>query len=272
MKRSVIMTCLLFTGLVSFSAEPVNSSVMPPEDVLPVLTILYDNYQFNEDLNTNWGFSCLIEGLDKTILFDTGNDDGLLLSNMSILKKYPNDVDIVVLSHIHADHTGGLRSFLEKNPDVKVYLPASFPDGFKKEVKASCAKMIEVTEPIEIIKGVFSTGEMGTAIIEQSLIIETSKGNIVMTGCAHPGITGIVEKSREISDKKILLVMGGFHLLRTGISEVKRIAEEFLSSGIVYAAPTHCSGDGTIEEFKDVFGEHFLKLGAGRIVDIAELQ
>ena len=271
MKRTLIMTCLLFTGLVTFCTEPINSSAVPPEDKFPVLTILYDNYQFNENLKTNWGFSCLVEGLDKTILFDTGNDDGLLLSNMSILKKSPSDIDIVILSHNHGDHTGGLRSFLEKNPDVSVYLPASFPDNFKEEVKTSCAKMIEVSESLEIIKGVFSTGEMGTSIIEQSLIIETSKGNIVMTGCAHPGIAGIVERAREISDKKILLVMGGFHLLRTGLAEVTRIAEEFLSSGIRYAGPTHCSGDGTIKEFKNVFGEGFLTLGAGRVIDISEL-
>jgi len=272
MKKSIIVSFMIFTGLVSYCNNPSNSSVMAPEDGLPVLTILYDNYQFNKELKTNWGFACLIEGLDKTILFDTGSDDKLLLSNMSALNKNPADVDIVILSHNHDDHTGGLKSFLEKNPDVLVYLPASFPDEFKEEVRASCINMIEVTQALEIIEGVHLTGEMGKVIIEQSLLIETSKGNIVMTGCAHPGISEIVEKSREISNEKILLVMGGFHLLRTGINEVTRIAEEFHSSDISYAAPTHCSGDGTIKEFKNIFGENFLSLGVGRIVEIAELE
>ena len=68
-----------------------------------------------------------------------------------------------------------------------------------------------------------------------------------------------------------MLVMGGFHLLRTGKKEVNRIAGEFHDSGITYAAPTHCSGDGTLEEFRKVFGDRFLTLGAGRVVDTSEL-
>ena len=47
--------------------------------------------------------------------------------------------------------------------------------------------------------------------------------------------------------------------------------EEFHSSDISYAAPTHCSGDGTRKEFKNIFGENFLSLGVGKIVEIAEL-
>ncbi len=41
-----------------------------------VITILYDNYTYKGGLSTGWGFACLIEGPGKTILFDTGNDDG----------------------------------------------------------------------------------------------------------------------------------------------------------------------------------------------------
>lgn len=36
------------------------------------LTIVYDNNPCNEELETRWGFSCLVEGLEKTILFDVG--------------------------------------------------------------------------------------------------------------------------------------------------------------------------------------------------------
>jgi len=271
MKKPFLSACSLVAVLVTYSSEPLKATTLSADNDHPVITILYDNYQYNKDLKNNWGFSCLIEGLEKTLLFDTGND-GLLLSNMYSLNKSPADIDIIILSHFHSDHTGGLKDLLEKNSDVTVYLPASFPYEFKQEVRASCTRMLEVSEPVEIINGVFLTGEMGTAIIEQSLLIETGKGNVVMTGCAHPGIAEIVEKSREISNKEILLVMGGFHLLRTGINEVSRLAGEFHSSDIRYAAPTHCSGDGTINEFKNVFGDRFLSLGVGRIVDIADLK
>lgn len=235
------------------------------------LTILYDNYPYNNNLKTGWGFSCLIEGLEKTILFDTGDDDGIMLSNMTVLGKDPADVDIVVLSHNHADHTGGLMDFLEKNSHVTVYIPASFPARIRDGIKSSGARIAEVTGPVQIIDGVSSTGEMGTAIIEQSLILSTGKGSIVLTGCAHPGIEEIVTRSKELSKDDILLVMGGFHLLRTGIEQVKAIAENFYSTNVRYVAPTHCSGDGTISEFKNIFGDRCLTAGAGRVIVVDEL-
>ena len=38
------------------------------------ISILYDNYVFTQGLKAEWGFSCLIEGTEKVILFDTGRD------------------------------------------------------------------------------------------------------------------------------------------------------------------------------------------------------
>ena len=46
------------------------------------LTIVYDNVQGQDDLASDWGFSCLIRGLDRTVLFDTGRDSALLSANM----------------------------------------------------------------------------------------------------------------------------------------------------------------------------------------------
>jgi len=93
------------------------------------LTIVYDNNVYNEELETRWGFSCLIEGLKKSILFDVGGESSVLFMNMEKLKIDPQEVDIIVLSHIHYDHIGSLPSFLEKNPLVTVYPPESFPQS-----------------------------------------------------------------------------------------------------------------------------------------------
>ena len=92
-----------------------------------------------------------------------------------------------------------------------------------------------------------------------------------MTGCAHPGIEDIVAKSTEIRDGDLLLVMGGFHLLRTGKGAVEEIAAEFKDAGLKYAAPTHCSGDGTLKIFNEVFGDKFITLGAGKVLYPGEL-
>lgn len=172
------------------------------------ITVSYDNNPYKERLTAAWGFSCVIRGTEKTILFDTGGDGSILLTNMEELGINPKEIDLVVLSHIHGDHVGGLPSFLEKNPEVVVYLPKSFPKGFKDKVKEYGAKIIEVQGPLKIYQGVYSTGELGTWIKEQSLIIHTEEGLIVITGCAHPGIVNIVIKAKNLVKDDVLLVMG----------------------------------------------------------------
>jgi 7,8-dihydropterin-6-yl-methyl-4-(beta-D-ribofuranosyl)aminobenzene 5'-phosphate synthase len=57
------------------------------------ITIVFDNYLHNPELKTEWGFSCLIEGFEKNILFDTGSDGEILLENMQKLKLDPKKTD-----------------------------------------------------------------------------------------------------------------------------------------------------------------------------------
>jgi 7,8-dihydropterin-6-yl-methyl-4-(beta-D-ribofuranosyl)aminobenzene 5'-phosphate synthase len=73
-----------------------------------------------------WGFSCFVEveGAPK-ILFDTGADGNILLSNMERLHIDPRDIEEVFISHGHFDHIGGLSAFLKVNSDVKLYVPVS---------------------------------------------------------------------------------------------------------------------------------------------------
>ena len=131
------------------------------------VTILYDNYVSAEGLRSDWGFSCILQGTDKTILFDTGTNGELLLENMEKLKVNPKDVEVVVISHYHGDHTRGLFSFLEKNSDVSIYLPSSGSDRYIQDIKRTEAKIVTTDAPIEICKGVHLTGQMGEQIIEQ---------------------------------------------------------------------------------------------------------
>ncbi len=236
------------------------------------ITVVYDNRVYEEGLKPAWGFACLIEGLDKKILFDTGDDGKILLSNMKTLGIDPKQIETVVLSHEHGDHVGGLASFLSANPNVTVYVLRSFPPSIKNEAKGHGAEVVEVAGPAKISEHALSTGEMGTMIKEQSLVIPTDRGLIVITGCAHPGVVDIVKKAKELTNQEVLLVMGGFHLLGHSDAQLKKIISQFKELGVRYAAPCHCSGDRAIELFAQEYGEHFIQIGVGRTVELSKLK
>ena len=226
------------------------------------MTILYDNNPYDERLKTAWGLSCLVERNDLTLLFDTGGDAPTLLSNMTTLGIDPAEIDIIVLSHIHGDHVGGLSGILATNKATTVYLPRSFPTEFKKQVKVG-ARLVEVHEPMAIAEGIYTTGEMGTEIIEQSLILVTKEGSVIITGCAHPGIVSVIAKAKEIAGEKVHLVMGGFHLDGMSKQKINGIIEDFQRLGVEKVAPCHCTGDLARRLLKGAYGDNCFLAGVG---------
>ncbi|MGB9628614.1 MAG: MBL fold metallo-hydrolase [Thermodesulfobacteriota bacterium] len=232
------------------------------------LTILYDNNLFDYRLKSSWGFSCLIEIESRSVLFDTGGDGEILLYNMKVLNKNPKNIDAIVLSHIHGDHTGGLWSILREKPTLKVYIPSSFPHEFEQRVKKEGAEVVRVDAPLEIDRGIYSTGEMDHGIKEQSLIINTSKGMILVTGCAHPGIIEIIKKAKTIVREDIYMVIGGWHLSSASEREIKEVVGAFRKMGIQKVAPCHCTGERATAMFKNEYGENFIKAGVGTIIKI----
>jgi len=231
-------------------------------------TVLYDNYVFQKGTKSDWGFSCLIEGTEKIILFDTGTRSEILFHNISQLKVDLDKVEQIVISHLHGDHTGGLLAVLEKTHDVQVYLPISFPAEFVRRVEAKKAKVLSVDEPIEICRHVYLTGEMGERIKEQSLIINTNKGLIIVTGCSHQGILNILKRAIDLFDKQIYLVLGGFHLLEKSDKELMEIIRNFKEIGVLKCGATHCTGDRALELFKQTYGDDFVPMGTGRILEV----
>ncbi len=234
------------------------------------LKIVYDNNPYNKELETRWGFSCFIEGAEKTIVFDVGGEGSVLLKNMEKLEIDPKAVDVIVLSHIHYDHIGGLSDFLKKNPNVTVYMPKSLPQKVKDKVKKVGAKLVEVKKPTKICKDVYSTGELGGWIKEQSLIIKTTKGAVVITGCAHPGIVNIVKKAKEMVKTDVYLVLGGFHLCWMNGWQIKGIVNGIKKEKVEKVAPCHCSGDLARKLFKKTYQENFISVGVGKRIKVED--
>ncbi|MFP4051759.1 MAG: MBL fold metallo-hydrolase [Thermoplasmata archaeon] len=206
---------------------------MKDRDESTVITILYDHESTDEKLITDWGVSIHVKRGEKDILFDVGKDKNILLHNMDVLDIEKEDIDAIVISHRHWDHFGGLTAF-EDREDIKIYVPNSLAKRIKEEFDLS-GEIIPVKDRKEIFEGIYSTGELGRAIKEQSLFIDGKDGVYILTGCGHPGIKKIVKKGLEIS--KVRGVIGGYH----GFDDLEFIAQIYRCERPPLLVPCHCS-------------------------------
>jgi 7,8-dihydropterin-6-yl-methyl-4-(beta-D-ribofuranosyl)aminobenzene 5'-phosphate synthase len=231
------------------------------------ITVVYDNYPYQAGLGTAWGFAALVEYKDTLLLFDTGGSGPLLLSNLTALGYKPGDIGIVVLSHEHNDHTGGLQSLLSAGADPVIYIPPSFSNSFKNQYQNQF-QLIEGRPGMKIAERIYTIGEMPGPPPEQALVIDTTQGLVVITGCAHPGVDKMILEAKRQYKEDIYLVLGGFHLGSASDSRVNAIIKEFQRLGVKYAAPCHCTGDRAIGMFRNAFGKDFLPVGVGAVIEI----
>lgn len=227
------------------------------------LSIIVDNKTLREDLRSDWGFSCLIRSDRYAVLFDTGSDGSILLDNMDRMDMDPGVIKSVVLSHGHGDHTGGLGGLLAENRGLDVYVPVSFPERFKEAVKDTGAGVKDVSGHMMIHPRLFTTGEIGEGIKEQSLVLQTSKGLVVMTGCAHPGIVRVVEQAVKAFGQEVNLLIGGFHLMGESQKEIWAITGRLDTLSVQRIAPCHCTGDTAMTVFQRHYKERDICCGAG---------
>lgn len=216
------------------------------------LTVIYDN-KAGQGFTESWGFAALIETNREILLFDTGWDGPLLLRHMKRLNIDPAGIGKIILSHQHWDHIGGLPEVLQANPGPEVYVPASFSENLKREIK-NRATLIEIKEPVEISRGIRSTGELGDKVKEQALILDTGNGSYVLTGCAHPGLAAILDTANRYG--KVKGIIGGLH-----------DNEEFEGlRGMELIAAGHCTAHR--EKIKEIFPAEFVEIEVGLRMDL----
>lgn len=246
------------------------SSLTSSDGIVKPVTVrvIYDNYASVDSLMPDWGYSIVIEGLEKTILFDTGTKPDIFASNFRKMGLDASEIDFLVLSHEHGDHIGGISSFVKMKTDIPVIIPHSFTKAFKKRMESLGLKPILVKEPAMICEDLYTSGEFDFPIAEQALVLDTKQGLVVMTGCSHPGIVEMLKEIKTSFNKNIYMVFGGFHLLEKSEEEMDVIISAMKALGVVKCGATHCTGDKQIKMFRDAFGENYFDLGAGNIIVI----
>lgn len=206
--------------------------------------IVYDNEAI-PGFGRGWGFACLIEAGGRRILFDTGWDGNLLLSNLRRFGVGVKEVNTVVVSHAHWDHLGGLPCLR----GLQLYVPRSFSRPLKEEL-ASRFELHEVRGPQEICEGVWTTGELGGGIKEQSLVLKTGRGLVVVVGCSHPGVRNILSAASGLG--KVFGVIGGMHGFR----------DYGALRGLKLVAPAHCTVHK--ERIAELFPDAYFEVRAGK--------
>jgi 7,8-dihydropterin-6-yl-methyl-4-(beta-D-ribofuranosyl)aminobenzene 5'-phosphate synthase len=211
--------------------------------------------------------------IGNKILFDTGEAPGCLFNNIDRMGIKIKDIEAVVISHDHFDHTGGLWEMLQKRPGVDLYICAGFSQDFKDKLKPYTCRVIEVNSFTKIADGIYTTGQIDEArgpdyIAEQALVLETEKGLTIVTGCAHPGIITTVERVKDQTKKDIYLVMGGFHLLDNHNRKLLDINNRLRELGVQCVGPAHCSGEDAESIFKKSYKKNYIYVAVGRIIEV----
>jgi 7,8-dihydropterin-6-yl-methyl-4-(beta-D-ribofuranosyl)aminobenzene 5'-phosphate synthase len=278
MSTLVCSIAIALTATGAALAQPVNVDTLR---VQVLSTMLTGNAGIGE-----WGFSALIEGGGRRILFDTGARPDTVAINARELKVDLADVTDVIITHDHGDHTGGLislrRDLSKVNPAAlsRAWVAAGIfdsiprPDGgeanaallVKPAYEALGGKFSVISAPTEIAPGIWLTGPVprrypernwsgsrqrktDAGLVEDivqedtSLVVTTSKGLVVVTGCGHAGIVNTLEYTREkISNMPVYAVIGGMHLFQASDDTLDWTAAKMREFGVQQMLGAHCTG------------------------------
>ena len=249
-----------------------------------------------------WGFSALVVADGRQILFDTGARPDTVLTNARELGIDLSQVQEVILSHNHADHTGGLlklrREFGRIRPSALsrahiakgIFLSRQGVSGgeantmiaARKEYEAGAGRFIEHATAEEIFPGAWLTGPvprkypernwtMGgrtgriqmpdgsttedTVPEDQSLVLDTERGLVVITGCAHAGIINTLDYARHrIRAAPVYAVLGGLHLFETGDDRLFWTGEKLREFGLMNLLGAHCTGIEAVYRLRQITG------------------
>ena len=258
------------------------------------IVTLVENTSQSEDLLPEHGLSLYIETLDRKILFDTGAS-GSFANNAQKLGIDLAQVDLVILSHGHDDHTGGLTRFFELNDHAPVYLhrKAGEPHYNMEDTFIGILpgllnhpRLRFVEEPLELgqgvslyawenRKGVAPVDTAGLKVLREGnlipddfsheiyLLVEESGKRVLFSGCSHRGILNIADWFRPD------VLVGGFHFfLQAPDGEVvKGAARTLLEHPTVYYT-CHCTGIAQYETMRSIMADRLRYLCTGTIVTI----
>jgi 7,8-dihydropterin-6-yl-methyl-4-(beta-D-ribofuranosyl)aminobenzene 5'-phosphate synthase len=254
------------------------------------------------------GLSYVIESDHGCVLFDTGQTGSVLLHNLALLGRSLTDIDALILSHAHHDHTGGLAIVLSQRPGLPIHASPdifrprySFRDNRPNSIglRFSSAEFKEAAdlhlndESVEVISGVWTTGEIRDRaepegrsaqhfIFSQgrweadpyqddmSVVVEVEEGLVVICGCCHAGLLNTLAHVRSTFKRPILDVIGGTHLTSADQTQLQHVITLLRKE---YGPPrfyvNHCTGERAYVALAHAFGDRVQPFPAGAALTFA---
>ena len=268
------------------------------------ITVLSDNRPAR-GLEAEWGLSLLLQYREDTILLDAGASD-LFARNADALGLDLGAVAFGVLSHAHWDHADGMDTFFARNASAPFYLRAGCGEvcfdhspglwryeGPKRGLLARFASRIRYVEgafsPLPgvtllphttpglarrgVAAGIFRL-EGGQWIPddfshEQTLVLETPRGLVLLSSCCHAGADTIIrEVQAAFPGRPIQAIVGGFHLYETPDAEIRALARRLRDTGVTQILTGHCTGARGFALLREELGEQVTQFSTGLVVEL----
>lgn len=227
---SLLMTVLVI-GLSAWGETP-----STPEHYYQVITDT--TFEAEEGYRSEFGYSVFVRFEGKSILFDTGVTLGALEQNLRTAGIDPKSIDILVLSHNHRDHIGGVSYIRKINPDIVVYAAPGQEIDNRPVTRLEDIKRI--TPNLYALNTHTDSPTQGISD-ELSLVLGTEEGPYLLTGCSHTGVARIVKKATKIIGRSIFHYTGGSRLKLRETEDTEQVANELNELNVTQISPGHCS-------------------------------
>ncbi|WP_185968821.1 MBL fold metallo-hydrolase [Carboxylicivirga sp. M1479] len=265
------------------------------------LTTLIDNKQSRKQVQCEHGLSFLLEQDGLNVLFDTGQS-GKFLSNALKMGIDMSDVDFVVLSHGHYDHSGGLPEFFKLNSKAKLLVHKNTlrqrfsrssvmvkENGtpWRSDLAKYLHRIVFITEDYQLAEGlnlvcsiprregfnavndrlvVKQAGAYVPDPFDDEIVLVADHGNktLLLCGCAHTGIVNILHHVKERFNVEVFsCVAGGIHLHGCSADFILPIVNELSNFNIEKWALNHCTGAKAFQVFESYFPNKVEYMGSG---------
>jgi len=165
----------------------------------------------------------------------------------------------------------------------------------RQEYEASGGHFVEFDHPMEIANGVWLTGPVPRKYPERnwsgsrqiqtvdgwkedviaedmSLVVNTSHGLVVISGCGHAGVINTVEYARSaVRSAPLYAAIGGFHLYQLDDQKLEWTASKLREFGLQNFLGAHCTGIEATYRIRELTGldrRHCSVAAVGAVFDL----